>query len=393
MSPHLLHVFSTFAPGGPQVRTVQLIDALSRWDGSTHRRCNGRTASAAERRPGVGWRHSILAMDGCRDARELLGDDAEVEILDPLPKRGTLRTVRALRGLLRRRRPDLLLTYNWGAIEAVMAGRIAGRIPTLHHEDGFLPDELAGYKRRRVWTRRLVLRWTRGVIVPSRNLYGIATELWKLSGEKAHLIPNGIHLGDFPAFPENEELRRELGVPADAVLIGGVGHLRGEKNPVRLVEALGAMSGKAHVLLLGDGPERAAVERRRDELDLADRVHLPGHRERPQPYYAAMDVFAIPSDTEQMPVALLEAMASGLPVVSTDVGDVRHMLPEEQQALVIPLSGPTTSHRLAAALDTLVDDATLRTKLGRANRERVEERYSFPTMLEAYRALYNRALS
>jgi len=368
LTSHLLHVFSTFVPGGPQVRTVQLIAGL-----------------------GAGWRHSVLAMDGRTEARELLGDDVEVEILDPLPRRGTIRTVQALRGLLRRRRPDLLLTYNWGAIEAVMAARIAGRIPTLHHEDGFLPDELGGYKKRRVWTRRLVLPWTRGVVVPSRNLLGIATGLWKLRAEKTHLIPNGIHLEDFPAFPENEELRRELGVPPDAVLVGGVGHLRREKNPVRLVEALAAMEAPAHALLLGDGPERAAVERRRDELGLVDRVHLVGHREDPQPYYAAMDVFAIPSDTEQMPVALLEAMACGLPVVSTDVGDVRHMLPESQADLVVPLAGRETARGLAAALDTLVADEALRTSLGHANRVQVEERYSFPTMLEAYRATYSRA--
>ena len=95
-SRNLLHVFSTFAAAGPQVRTARLIAAL-----------------------GPSWRHSILAMDGCTDARSLL--PAEVEILEPLPRAGTLGTVRALRRLMRGLRPDLLLTYNWGAIEAVLA--------------------------------------------------------------------------------------------------------------------------------------------------------------------------------------------------------------------------------------------------------------------------------
>ena len=366
--PHLLHVFATFTPGGPQVRTARLIAAL-----------------------GNDYRHSILALDGDTGARTLLPDDAPVEVLPSPPRRGTLGTVRAMRKLLRQRRPDLLLTYNWGAIEAVLAARIPRSTPTLHHEDGFRPDEVAGFKRRRIVLRRLALPGTRGVVVPSEVLHGIALAQWKLAPSHVHLIPNGLELDAFPAFGDNASLRRELGIPASALVVGSVGHLRGEKNPVRLVEALGAMKTPAHLLLLGDGPERAAVEAKRDELGLAARVHMLGHRAETAPCYAAMDVFAIPSDTEQMPVALLEAMASGLSVVSTDVGDVRRMLPAEQAPGVVPLAGEETARGLAAALDRFIADDDLRAQLGRANRARVEERYSFETMLAAYRARYEDA--
>lgn len=369
MSAHFLHVFATFVPGGPQVRTVQLIAGL-----------------------GVDARHTILAMDGRTDARSLLGDEAEVRILDSLAERGSFSRVRALMRLIRTEEPDLLLTYNWGSIEAVTAARLSRRVPLLHHEDGFLPDEVASFKKRRILARRLLLVSARGVVVPSRTLEGIATEIWKLPRDLVQLIPNGIRLEDFPAGTRNPDLRAELGIPADAIVVGSVGHLRPEKNPVRLVHAFAEMESDAHLLILGDGPERDAVEQATREHGLEARVHLAGHRREVAPFYAAMDLFAISSDTEQMPVALLEAMASGLAVASTDVGDVAHMLGDDQRDLIVPHAEKGTNEALGRALNTLVRDEARRTRLGRANRTRVEERYSYDAMLTAYRERYARAM-
>ena len=102
-APHLLHVFSTFVPAGPEMRTVRLVNAL-----------------------GGDFRHSILAVDGRTDAREFLDADAPARILESLPRAGTPRTVRALRELLKRERPDLVLSYNWGAFDSVFATRLSG---------------------------------------------------------------------------------------------------------------------------------------------------------------------------------------------------------------------------------------------------------------------------
>ncbi|MEW6072671.1 MAG: glycosyltransferase [Planctomycetota bacterium] len=370
MTARLLHVFATFVPGGPQVRTARLIAGL-----------------------GPRWRHEILAMDGRVEAAALLAPEAGALLLPSLSRRGTVASVWALRALLRARKPDLVLTYNWGAIEAVAAARLAGRLPLLHHEDGFLPDELAGFKRRRILARRVLLRSARGVLVPSQRLQAIATGLWRVPAARVRWIPNGIALAGFSAGARDLALRRELGIPADALVVGGVGHLRAEKNPVRLVEALAAMRAGAHLLLVGDGPERGAVEARCAARGLSGRVHLAGHRAAPAPCYAAMDVFALPSDTEQMPVALLEAMASGLPVAATDVGDVRVILPPAQAEFVVPLAGAATAGRLAAALDRLAAGADLRRHLGAENRARVAERYTEAAMLAAHRTCWEAALA
>lgn len=368
-APHLLHIFSTFVPAGPEVRTVRLINAL-----------------------GDSYRHSILAMDGRLDAREGLAAGLDVDLLPPLPRAGSLATVRGLSDLLREQRPDLICSYNWGAFDAVIASRLAGLARHhLHHEDGFNADEAQRFVPRRVWARRLLLPGVARVVVPSQRLARIADESWRLAPERVALVPNGIELAPFDAESRRAELRRTAGIPAEALVVGFVGHLRPVKNPVRLLRALAGCTTEAHLLVLGEGEEHEPLLRAAAELGLTERVHLVGFQQETAPWFSAMDVFALSSDSEQMPVALLEGMASRLPVVSTDVGDVAHMLPEEQQRFVVPLDARSPESLLADALDTLLTDAELRAQLGRANRRRVEERYTFERMLSHYRELYARS--
>jgi len=264
----------------------------------------------------------------------------------------------------------------------------------VHHEDGFRPDEVAGFKRRREWARRMLLPGTRGVIVPSFTLERIARERWKLPSERLHRIANGIRVQDFARADGNPARRAELGIPPDAFVAGFVGHLRPEKGPVRAVQTLAhavrlAPEAELHLLLLGDGPERGAVEAAIRSAGLAGRVHLAGHRADPRGDYRAMDAFLISSDTEQMPVALLEAMASALPVVSSDVGDVRAILPPAQAPYVVR----TEPGELAAALERLRSSPrATRVELGEGNRRRAEEQFTFEGMARAYREVYSRAL-
>jgi glycosyltransferase involved in cell wall biosynthesis len=368
-APRLLHVFATFAPGGPQVRTARLMNAF-----------------------GGAYRHSVVSMDDRTDARELVDAGVPLEVLPTPPRRGSLATARAMRALLREHRPDLLLTYNWGSIDTALAGRTLGVRAWIHAEDGFLPDEAAGQKGRRVWMRRLLLRGASRVIVPSRNLERIATELWKLPPALVDWVPNGIDTADFPPADGNAELRAKLGIPADALVVGSVGHLRGEKNFARLLTAVARLGPQVHLLLVGDGDERPRLEKLSQAPLLAGRTHLAGHREQLGPWYRAMDVFAMSSDTEQMPVALLEAMSAALPVASTDVGDVRAMMPDAQAELVVPL-GAGSVERLADALRSLADDPELRRRLGGANRARVEELFTFEAMVRAYEERYGAALA
>ena len=367
MKPHLLHVFSTFVAAGPQVRTVRLLEAL-----------------------GDEYRHSIVALDGRTEARSLFSGQVETEILPAPPRAGTVGTLRRMRALYRELRPDLVLTYNWGAIEALLACR--GLAPALHHEDGFRPDEVEGFKLRRVLVRRLFLPGAKGLIVPSGLLADLARQLWKLPAGKVHWIPNGLAVEDFRRADGHAARRAELGIPAEAVVAGAVGHLRPEKNVPRLLRAAARsrLGERLHLLVLGDGPEREHIEGTARELGLTDRVHLVGHREDPRDDYRTMDLFALTSDTEQMPVALLEAMASSLPVVATDVGDVARVLPAEQRDKVVSLDEADPVEGLARVLDAL-GELDERHRLGSLNAEHVRAHYDFGRMVDAYRERYEAA--
>lgn len=374
-TPHLLHVIPTFVPAGIEMRTVNLIAGF-----------------------GDEFRHSILSMDGRTDAMARLPADAPVRLLPTPEKAGSLRTAARLRQILRTEKPDLLLTYNWGAFDAILAARSLGFRRVLHHEDGFNAEEAHAFKKRRVLARRALLPWVPRLVIPSTRLRDIATQLWKVPADRIRLIRNGIRLDVFAPSAAGPDLRRELGIPQEALVVGAVGHLRAEKNFVRLLDACAAMDSASspdrpvHVLIVGDGEERSRLEERAARPDLQGRVHLAGYRSDPHRLYQAMDVFAITSDTEQMPVCLLEAMASGLPVVSTDVGDIRAVLPAEQEAWLAPLEGASTVRALARRLAELAGDRETRRRLGALNRWRVEERFSFEAMLSTYREIYHEVL-
>ncbi|MES1244727.1 MAG: glycosyltransferase [Acidobacteriota bacterium] len=366
-TPHLLHVLPTFVPAGLELRTVNLIAGF-----------------------GHGFRHSILSMDGRTDAAGRLPEGAPVRLLPGLPKAGSIATARRLRDLLRAEEPDLVLTYNWGAFDMLLAARSLGFRRVVHHEDGFNADEAGTFKRRRILARRAVLSGVHRLIVPSERLQGIATRLWKVPADRVTLIRNGVRLDDYESAGD-PGLRRELGIPEGAPVVGAVGHLRPEKRFERLLDACAALPD-VHVLIVGDGETRPLLEERAGKPELAGRVHLAGYRPDPQRFYRAVDVFAITSDTEQMPVALLEAMASGLPVVSTDVGDVRGVLPSEQAVHLVPLAEEDVTAVFARHLGALLRDPEGRQRLARANRRRVEERFTFERMLAAYREVYHSAL-
>jgi glycosyltransferase involved in cell wall biosynthesis len=367
MRAHLLHVFSNFVPTGPELRTVALIGAF-----------------------GGDFRHSILSMDGRTSAAERLPAGVEVKLLPSPPRAGSLATAWRLRRLLAGERPDLVLTYNWGAFDMLLAARSAGFRRLVHHEEGFNEDEAESFKRRRVLARRLALPGAHRLVVPSRRLQSIATTLWKLPADKIRLIPNGIPLDRFTP-GSDPGLRARLGIPEGAAVVGTVGSLRPVKNFARLLAAC-AEAPDIHVLVVGDGEERPDLERRAAAPDLAGRVHFAGYQADPAPFYRAMDLFALSSDSEQMPLCLVEAMATGLPVAATDVGDVRFMLPAEQSPFLVPMNGADTAAALAALIAALARDPETRRRLGDLNRRRAEDRFAFEAMRAAYREVYASAL-
>ncbi len=306
----LLHAFSSFEFGGAQARFVQLANRL-----------------------GDRYRHLIVAMNGNVQAADRLAGSVPFEILPFQTRRGGgLANRAACREVLQRHRPDLLLSYNWGAIEWLAANRPAV-VPHVHVEDGFGPAERHRQLPRRVWTRRVLLGLSRQttLVVPSRRLAELARSWW-VPEQRLRYIPNGVPIaaGAQPRGP----------LPAGQVpVIGTVAGLRAEKNVARLVRAVAALPRDlpARLLIVGDGPERPALQRLATELGLGDRAEFTGYLSDPAAAYRRMDLFALSSDTEQQPMSMMEAMAEGIPVCATRVGDVAMIAaPQARDALCEP---------------------------------------------------------
>jgi glycosyltransferase involved in cell wall biosynthesis len=189
--------------------------------------------------------------------------------------------------------------------------------------------------------------------------------------------------------------RRALGLDNDAWVMGAVGRLAPVKGQDRLIHAFGdlrrtAAGARAMLLLIGDGPDRARLESLVGSLGLAADVRFAGHRADARNLYAAMDLFVLPSRSEGLSVALLEAMAAGCPVAATGVGESRAVLADGVCGRLLPddvreWSAVLADERAAAG------GAAVSERVRRAW-ERVRDRYSFDAMLDAYEAIYRRAI-
>lgn len=364
--PTILHIFSSFDVGGAQKRVTRIADAC----------CSD-------------FRHVVFALDGNYGACSLLKNPAAIERLGVVSGRGSF-PERLLRyqATIRRFRPDLLATYNWGSIEWALATWLAP-VPHIHVEDGFGPDEIDRQLLRRVWIRRVALAKSFKVIVPSRTLECVSRKVWRLPSRRILYIPNGAApLTEKASDKARQASRQEIGVPEDVPVIGWIGAFRREKNVGRLMRAFAVVSENAVLVLVGDGRDRESIEAIARDLGIGGRVRMLGSRVDIESLLPLFDVLALSSDTEQMPVAVLEGMAAGLPIASVDVGDVRIMVAPENLPYIVERS----DHALAEALAKLLESSALRRQIGQANLRAVQCRFSAARMIETYVSIFSEAV-
>ena len=331
------------------------------------------------------YRQLLLAMDGRYDCLSRLKPSARVHRIHfDFPRRDTVSNVTTAYKVLRRLNPDLLVTYNWGAIEWALAAALA-KVVYVHVVDGFGPEEAERQLARRVLFRRIALARCSQVIVPSHELNRIATEVWRIPANRVTQIPNGIDADKFTKDPDGA-LMSAFGIPQDRLIVGTVAALRPEKNIGRLLHATALISDRVPMVLviIGDGAERRTLQSQAMALGLGDKVIFTGALEDPAPLLAAFDVFAISSDTEQMPISVLEAMAAELPIAGVDVGDIKTMVSRENRTFIVSRQPKA----LAGALFDLLSDGKTRSRIGAANKEKVRQNYTVDRMVHSYRKLY-----
>jgi sugar transferase (PEP-CTERM/EpsH1 system associated) len=297
-----------------------------------------------------------------------------------------LRMARLFRAL----RPRIVHSRNWTCIDAILGARLAGVRTVIHGEHGRDASDPDGRNpvRRRV-------RRTLGVLVTeftavSRDLVRWLGEEVGVPPRKIRHIPNGVDAEVFaPRQPEGS--RQALGVPPGATVIGTVGRLDPVKDHVGLLRAFAAATaGRPAVMLIaGEGPCRGRIENVVRELGLGDRVRVLGERQDIPAILNALDLFVLASVGEGMSNAVLEAMATGLPVLATRVGGNSELVVDEITGILVPRE----SHEaVAGAMRRYLDDPDLMRTHGRAGRMRVEAEFTLATTLRAYRELYRRHL-
>ena len=368
----ILHLHSSFNLGGQESRTVRLINHFG---------------DQAE--------HTILSAVpdafGAADAIDKrikfsLPKDAAPSLAG-MPGMGRYRKLAAYM-----KRFHLVLSYNWGAMDGVMArtllGQAQGLPPLIHHEDGFNHDEIERLKQRRNWFRTIALQRAHSLVVPSKTLEKIARTVWYQPLDKICRFPNGIDTahfnrrpqrGSFPGFQKRE----------GEIVVGTIAGLRTVKNLPRLVRAVAAAGPNIRLAIAGEGPERGVIMAEAERLGIADRVMMPGFLKDPARYIRLFDIFALSSDSEQYPISLVEAMTSALPAVSTDVGDIRNIVARENLPFIIARDDEAA---LANAIATLANDVDLRHNIGNANRKIACSQYDEATMFARYRQLYGSAM-
>ena len=359
---HILHVFPSFGIGGVPLRMVRVINHMGRR-----------------------FRHTVIALDNNFEAADGFTGDLDLT-LSPSPdgKKGALHGVLGSALALRKLRPDLLVTYNWGSIEWAMANRLSPVSRHIHIEAGFSQREADWQIGRRVLFRRWALARCALVVVPSRLLEDLAHRTWRLPPDRVTYVPNGVDVARFSS-PLRDIVPGFTRRPNELV-VGTVAPLRPEKNVGRLLRVFATLNSSlaARLVVAGDGAERSALQRLAGELGIADRVIFTG-RAAPEMVLGTFDIFALSSDTEQMPNALLEAMAASRAVAAVNVGDVKSIVCEDNRDFIVARDDAPA---FAAAITQLLRDPEKRQALGLKNRERVAAAFSQERMFAAYSELF-----
>ncbi|MBB4153524.1 glycosyltransferase involved in cell wall biosynthesis [Sphingomonas jinjuensis] len=369
MPVNILHLHGSFDHGGKEARVIRLMQAF-----------------------GDAARHTIVSADPDRmGARAAIPRGVRYEIAqDPPPLAGAASVARFEAIARYMRRFDLVLTYDWGAIDGVMARRAfaKGAPPLVHHEDGFTEDEASGLKAQRNIYRRIALPAASALVVPSEVLAWIAANRWKQPASRVRRIANGIATSLYEGRADPKAIPGLVRGPKE-VVVGTVGGLTRVKDVPALVRAVGGLSGRIRMVVVGDGPERGAIEQQARAMGIGDKLVMPGFVDRPYRFLGSFDIFALSSLSEQQPTAVMEAMAAGLPIAAAPVGDVPRMVAAENAPFITEYPGEV---RLRDALQPLVLDADLRRSVGAANRVKAVHDFDEAAMIAAYRALYEEVL-
>lgn len=373
--PLIVHVVYRFDTGGLENGIVNLINRL----------------------PRDSWRHTVIALTSITEFRKrIVRDDVQFVALGKGPGQGATLYPRLLR-LFRALRPTIVHTRNLAALEMTVPAWAAGVPVRVHGEHGRDINDLDGSRRRYQWARRCYRPFVTQYIALSHDLRRYLTERVGVPSSIIEEISNGVDAERFhPAASGREPIDgcpfRDPGL----WLIGTVGRMQPVKDQanlvlafVRAIERDPAQSNRLRLVLVGDGPLLEDAHTVLRAAGMSALAWLPGERSDVPTILRGLDCFVLPSLAEGISNTILEAMASGLPVIATAVGGNTELVEPGRTGELVPPGDPEALTEKILGYSQNIEAARA---AGRAGRKRVERQYSLADMVDRYEALYTRLL-
>jgi sugar transferase (PEP-CTERM/EpsH1 system associated) len=375
--PLILHVVYRFAVGGLENGVVNLINRM----------------------PEDVARHGVIALDGIADEfRARVRRDDVIYVALGKPPGHAFRLYPRLHGLFRELRPDIVHTRNLAALEVTVPAWAAGVPVRIHGEHGWDTADLSGHSRKRQLLRRAYRPFVHRYVALSRHLADYLQGRVGVPAERIEQIYNGVDTARFHPAPDGR-------VPIDGspfnapdlFVLGTVGRMQPVKGLAHLARAFvraRALSPEAarrlRLVLVGEGAARREVESILAAADARAFAWLPGERADIPEVMRGLDCFVLPSLAEGISNTILEAMASGLPVVATRVGGNPELVDDGLSARLVP---PADTEALARAVLDYFDDRRSVARHGAAGRQLAERRFGLERMVADYAGLYQRMLA
>lgn len=369
--PLIVHVIYRLSMGGMENGLVNLINRMS-----------------AER-----YRHVIVCIDNYTDFRYRINrDDVEIYALHKKPGHDFGVYWRFWK-LLRQLKPAIVHTRNLGALEFQLTAFLAGVPHRVQSEHGRDTTDLKGDKRKYLVFRRLINPFVSRHIALSKDL-----EQWLLQQvgvNRARLcqIYNGVDTERFVPVAKRRSLPVEGFATDDSIVIGTIGRMQGEKDQLTLVRAFITLitrmndgRKKLRLIIIGDGDLRQSALKLLKDAQAENLAWLPGNRDDAPQLMQAMDIFVLPSLIEGISNTILEAMATGLPVIATAVGGNPELVEGGNTGMLIGSADPEI---MANAIAQYIDSPDMRHRHGRAGRQRVEKFFSMASMVTSYMKTYD----
>jgi len=373
--PHIVHVVHRFDTGGLENGMVNLFNTL----------------------PAERFRHSVIALTDYTDFRQRIHAQAvDFHALHRPPGRGLGWTVPMWK-LLRKLKPDLVHTRNLAALETQFVAALAGVPARVHGEHGRDVFDLYGQNWKYNLLRRAARPFVSHYIAVSEDLETWLRLAIRVAPRKLHQIYSGVDHVKFCPRPGARPAILPAGfADADSIVFGSVGRMAEIKDYptltrafIELVKVHPERASRARLAIVGEGSSRAVCQRLLQDAGLHHLAWLPGERHDIATIMQALDVFVLSSKNEGISNTILEAMASGLPIIATAVGGNVELVEDKVNGVLVQAEDASA---MAQALLAYLDAPQKVTEHGQHARQYAEKRFSIPVMAEAYATVYDQAL-